>query len=95
MAKKEVDDVVTEPTADEMADLSINLDIEKTAKDEALKEVANLQKKNDDLVKANSRLMKRVSEKADIEDKKEEAQVKNTKLSDMYDFSKGRLVLKK
>lgn len=93
--KKVTPEETVELTADEIADLSINLDIEKTAKEEALKELDDSNKKNEDLTKANARLMKRISEKVEKEDKDEEVSSnKKVKLSDLYNFSKGRLELK-
>ena len=94
--KKEIDVEVKEVTAEDMANLTVDLDIEKQAKETALEEAAKLQKQLDDLTKANARLMKRISEK-DLQEEKTIEKEKGVpaKITDFYDFSKGRLVIKK
>ena len=55
-----------------------------------------LVKKYDDEHRANKRLMARINEKEEINEKIEEKIAnKKAKITDLYDFKNGRLVLKK
>lgn len=94
--KKELETEIKEVTSEDLANLTVDLDIEKQAKEEAIAETVKLQKQLEDLAKANARLMKRISDK-DIQEEKTAEKDKSTpvKITDFYDFSKGKLIIKK
>ena len=85
-----------EDSADKIAELTINLDCEKEKYDDLKNKYDLLVKKYDDEHKANKRLMARINEKEEINEKIEEKIAnKKAKITDLYDFKSGRLVLKK
>lgn len=85
-----------EDSADKIAELTINLDCEKEKYDDLKNKYDLLVKKYDDEHKANKRLMARINEKEEINEKIEEKIAnKKAKITDLYDFKNGRLVLKK
>ena len=92
--KKEIEQ--EEDSADKIAELTINLDCEKEKYDDLKNKYDLLVKKYDDEHKANKRLMARINEKEEINEKIEEKIAnKKAKITDLYDFKNGRLVLKK
>ena len=85
-----------EDSADKIAELTINLDCEKEKYDDLKNKYDLLVKKYDDEHKANKRLMSRINEREEAVEKIEEKIAnKRAKITDLYDFKSGRLVLKK
>ena len=85
-----------EDSANKIAELTINLDCEKEKYDDLKNKYDLLVKKYDDEHRANKRLMARINEKEEINEKIEEKIAnKKAKITDLYDFKNGRLVLKK
>lgn len=81
-----------EDSADKIAELTINLDCEREKYEDLKNKYDLLVKKYDDEHKANKRLMTRINEKEEINEKIDN---KKAKITDLYDFKNGRLVLKK
>lgn len=93
--EKEVEEVEVNQ-ADTIAELTINLDLEREKKEELEKRLNELQKRYDDEHKANMRLMDRISNRQDSEEKQElDHKNKNASILDYYDFSSGRLTIKR
>ena len=85
-----------EDSADKIAELTINLDCEKEKYDDLKNKYDLLVKKYDDEHRANKRLMANKKKKEEINEKIEEKIAnKKAKITDLYDFKNGRLVLKK
>lgn len=84
-----------ESCIEQIADLTIEADRLKEELAKASEERDQLKKKYEDEHKANIRLMTRISDK---EDKDQEEITKkvisSAKLSDLYDFNAGRIILK-
>ena len=83
-------------SADKIAELTIDLDLEKEKNEKLQKDFEELTKKYDDEHKANIRLMNRINER---DERNEEKEIKNkesqkAKITDLYDFKSGKLVLK-
>ena len=82
--------------ADRIAELTINLDLEIEKKEELEQKLSELQKKYDDEHKANMRLMDRISKREELKEKEiEDHKSKNASILDLYDFSSGKLTIKR
>ena len=93
-AEKEIEQ--EEDSADKIAELTINLDYEKEKYEDLKNKYDLLVKKYDDEHKANKRLMNRINEREEVAEKiVEKENNKKAKITDLYDFKNGRLVLKK
>lgn len=85
----------SENNVDKIAELTIDLDLEREKRNELETKLTELQKKYDDEHKANMRLMDRINAKEDKEEKHEESKKQTPlKITELYDFKSGKLVLK-
>lgn len=84
-----------ENQADKIAELTVDLDLEKERSSELQKQLDIYKKKYDDEHKANLRLISRINDKEDYKEKNEaEKAIKMAKITDLYDYKSGCLVLK-
>lgn len=83
-------------SADKIAELTIDLDLEKEKNEKLQKDFEELTKKYDDEHKANIRLMNRINERDERNEEREIKKQENqkAKITDLYDFKSGKLVLK-
>ena len=83
--------------ADKIAELTIDLDLQKEKYTDIERKYNELQKKYEDEHKANIRLMDRISKREEEKEEKEmqDHKSKNASILDLYDFSSGKLKLKK
>lgn len=82
--------------ADKIAELTIDLDLQKEKYSDIEKKYNELQKRYDDEHKANMRLMDRISKREEENERLEQDhKSKNASILDCYDFTSGKLTFKR